>query len=760
VILVAENQTSNNSASQNNPPATQGPLIIPKPLASGATDNPNAPQSGPVASFSSLENDASYFPLLSKSPGFADAMIKANQSGDFDNDSTMPLSLVMSRNLRVMEGSDLYKDATPQKRMAYQLAFFKKYVEPITRSTGTKVEFKEWLKDRGTYWQYQVNPAAQDKILGGLLPIPKKVLKDVEKNINERNTALASGVASGVLHTLKAGEEAKRLAHQEFTRVTSELSLGSALLNPHIAPYVVPEIFNKEYLTLRESGKEQEIDQYLKDDKWVAENGYQQSISNKLLRGAGEMTVQIPAFMASDGLLEGLQVPEVLGMAEATGLKKIASRSIYNAAQGLLVGPTTGEDPLKAARNFGLATLVIEPPMMFLSKLWGWGGGKLLSPMIDNAANAVKTKSVETVVSPVSTALAGSQKQKISAATVQSLNDLTGGNFYKATDVAKKQALAKLAKAAPELAEQISFIEKNAVGVDAAKDLVRQRASVPQLNDVLAKLEKASGKETHAAVAESLSARAQAQTIVKKGKSVADVLHGREIIDPDTGEVVPGAASAKSLEFGDNLSKHIDSQLTKLGLGKDKIQFERRGHKLLFYLNVLMTDNQRLGATKARNKEFQILLQKLQEEFPGEKGRLPNLISASDKVWNDIEQASKAGLMKEGEPFRYFRQHSSPGESPFSHEVKLLQQASKADDEAAKAAKITEQKTPEQIQDEKLKAAFAKGTTEKRDTNIMAQALQELFPGKKWTDLTDPTDQSKVARRAGEIAKELNKGKK
>ena len=733
-------------------PQTSDNII--KPVTSGAMDNPNAPQSslntGPIATFSSLQDDASYFPLLGKSPGFADAMIKANKSGDYDLKTTMPLPLVMNRNLRVLEDSDLYKNATPDMRIKYQAAFYKKYVEPLARSTKTNVPFDQWLKDRGMYWQYKTNPEKQNKPFHGLI---SNVLLDTKKE-KEQSTALASGIASVPLKAAQALETAKI----KFKEVIRDLSLGSALMNAEIMPHMGPIIMNPHYEEVRQ--RNDTLQQYLKADEWIAQNGYQQNLTNKLLRGTGELAGQVPAFIASDGLLEGFGVKELLGLSpsltkipEATAmLHKIAARSMYNAAQGYLVGTLTGEDAKKSAKDFGIGTALIELPLLLFGKMFSWGGGKLINAMADKASEAIKTGDIETKVSPVTTAMAGSQKQKISAATVQALNEMTGGKFSKAPDVEKRAALSLLARARPELANQVAFIEKTAIGADAAAELVRQRSAVPELDNVLKKMEAVSKTPTHETVANALHDNSKADMMRRSSdKWVKDVFSSdrvKNLIDKDiekhTGvptrratDIVPGAAGAKSLEFGDNLSKYIDGKLEKLGMGK--VKFEQRKDKYLFFLNILQTEQRQLGTSAERNKTFHLLLNKLQEEFPGDEGRLPNLLKMSDKIWSDMDTLSKAGHMKEGEVFRYWRQHSRPGQSPFSWEVEATQQAAKAEEVEARSAKEVPQETPEQIQDKKLKEAFSRTVdkgTGKKDTMKLQDAVQQLYPGKTFNDLT------------------------
>jgi len=722
-------------------------IAIPTPITSGALDNPNAPQAPASANNQSpvMINTDEMFPLLSKSPGFKEALARADASGSYEPETTLPPSVVMQRHLKTLEESDLYKNATPEKRLAYQAAFYKKYVEPVNKAANYKGDFKAWARDRGTYWQGKVNPSAQDKPLGGIIP---GLTRADEKKHEEALKAGASGVVSTVLHTAKALEEAKRTAIFHFQNITKEFSLGAAMLNATVAPHMGPIIMNPHYTSVREDKTEKKLDEYLSADEWYALNGYKQNLTNKIMRGAGEFAGQLPAFELSEGLLGKVGIGELLNVDKATGIAKIASKSIYNAAQGYLVGTVSGESGPKEAAGFGIGTAIFTPAEMFLGRIFGWAGGKGVSDLADIAIKDIKTKSPVTTVSTPTIALAGSQKQKISAAVISALNDLTGGNFSKAPEVSKKIALSKLAKVAPEFADQIAYIDQTIVGVDAAQDLVKQRAAVPELNNVLTKLEGASKQQTHESISHAANKDSLDTLIRNYPQKAIDHLYGKGTIDPDTGQAIrPGAASAKSLEFGENLTKHVDAQLDKLGLGKNKIQFEARGHKFLFYLNILMTDQQRLGPSKERNKVFTALLSKLQEEFPGDKGRLPNLLLMSDKVWSDIDQATKAGLMKEGEPFRYWRQHSAPGESPFAHEVKLLQQASEAESKAAESAKKVPQETEEEALNRRMREATQKVSG--KDTMKLGDALKELYPGKKFEELTSEERQKVINRSLG-----------
>lgn len=766
----------------------QSDVTIPTPLTSGALDNPNAPQRSASEQPSKVigGNNVDLFPLLSKSPGFIEAMVKADNSGSYDPETTLPPAMIMQRNLKVMEGSDLYKKATAQDRIKYQAAFYKRYVIPAQRAAKYKGSFREWLQDRGTYWQGQVDPKSQDKPLGGLVP-------GVNKESKEKLDAFASGLAKTGLTIAQQAEEARRYTVQKFQNISKEFSLGTAMLNAEIAPHMGPIIMNPHYKEVRQSGTAKEINQLLKDDEWFGVHGYKQTTANKLMRGGGELAGDLPLFFATDGIMgltvEGItdttKAAQVASRLPMSGLKQVGAKAIGNAAQGYLIGAAEGKDPNKEAAAFGIGggllhlagwqvtEGLISPAAKYLGKIFGYGGGKLLNELATHGEANVLAKAPEATSSSVATSLAGSQKQKINAALVMSLNDLTGGNFSKAPTEAKKEALAKLAVAAPEFAQQIAFIEKNIIGIEAAKNLVAQRAAVPEFNDVLTKLEKASGQATHETVADAAHKETSAQMMRRSSdKWVQEVFKDeitKRLINEDiakrTGiqrrstDVVPGAASTKSLEFGENLSKHIDDKLAKIGLGKDKLQFETRKDKLLFFLNILTAENRipGLGPTKERQQVFHALLNKLQEEFPGEQGRLPNLLAASDKVWTDIENLTKAGKVNEAGVLRYWRQHSRPGESPFAHEVQLLQEAAKADSDAELRSKTVSQVSPEEedkklakAQTEQLKTAVTK--TSSTHTTDLQQAAKKLFPNKKFEDLTSAEREQAVNVSLGKPA--------
>jgi len=638
-------------------------------------------------------------------------------------------------SLRMLEGSDMYKDADPKKKVALETLFFNRYVKPRSPS----MDLKEWLNGRGTVFQMQQKPDS-----------------DFSKYYLDTSHKVALSVAEGVTDVAKAGRDMYDSARQKFQNLKEQSGLGVALLNAELRPHMGPIIMTPEHYEVSHSNPNvpvlsqlsgMKLDELYKASKYAGENYYQDTMKDKALHITGKVVAQTPVFMATDGILdEGLGLDSLLNIKEATGIKGLASRSVYNGAKGYLIGKATGDDPEASALGF----IGFGEAARLFGKMFVWGGGKLISSVLADTGVKAAGGAAETAVSPFSVAMGGSPKQKMTASVYKAAMEMTQGNFGKLSKDAQVEVLNKLASKSPELAQNIGLLDKTATGVVSAQDLVRQREALPEFNKLLTSLEKISGDATHQTIADSVARKEANQAIVNNpAQWAAKQLEGESRVESITrqgqpkagsGTVAPGAARAKSLEFESNMTKRIDEQLTKVKLGPDKIQFEDRRHKFLFYLNVLMTEQKQLGPSKARNREFDHLVKHLQTMFPGDEGRLPNLIKASDKVWGDIENASKAGIKNDNEVFRYWRQHSLPGQSPFAHEQELLKKAQAADELAKQTDKLVSQRPVEEEerlakeQTEKLKKETERtSSTHKQD---LKGAVEKLFPGKKFEDLS------------------------
>jgi len=93
---------------------------------------------------------------------------------------------------------------------------------------------------------------------------------------------------------------------------------------------------------------------------------------------------------------------------------------------------------------------------------------------------------------------------------------LTGGNFVKAPKWRQDQAISKLGKVAPEISGELGFINERIVEAKAASQTLKQRAMIPEFNDLLTKLEKVSGTPAPKAIAESVAKKAENRQLVKR----------------------------------------------------------------------------------------------------------------------------------------------------------------------------------------------------------------------------------------------------
>lgn len=590
------------------------------------------------------------------------------QSTTITTDDGTPLrpDVAMHRAAQKLESSAFYQNLDFKKKLGAQRFVYDKYVTPANNQLGTNISFFDWSKTRFSKG--------------------KNVISD-----NATTTEKVTGaVAHGLNTTLEAGYHAYQAGDEQFNKALQNTKAVSTYVGNLAKGNIQgPVTINPKDTPVKHS---QMIEDYFKKSSNWMEAGYDKSFKDRAIKEVGNLAGQAPAFVASDGILEGVGLRSLLMESKiATGSKiaKVGAHLLYNASNGYLLGLGTNVNPLKEAVNWGIGGTALEgvghylvapawkyagePVWDYISKLMGTGGTKLVSQVVSHAKDLITKDAVESKVSPVSVALGGTPKQKISAATITMLNDLVGeGGWSKATTEQRNQAIAKLADKMPELADTLAAANKPLVQAKVQAETLKWRQSVPEANNVLTQLEQLDQTPTVKSITNSVVEKAQAR---------------RMIMNP--GKVKVGAASADSLEFENNVSKKVDTQLTKLGLGKDKIIFEDRGHKLLFYLNLLMTEQKSLGPTSERNKMFTFVTKHLNERYP--EKTLPQLVEMSNSVWTKLENLTKAGYMKEGEPVRFFRQSElRPGESPFGHEIWLLREAAQKENAEA----LVQQPTP------------------------------------------------------------------
>lgn len=747
------------SNGQKNPSGTPFPIIpiamgpgmpnIPVPYFSGTVDNPNAPQKSSSASIPSTDDQ---FPLLSKSKGFKEAMAESEQADEKGpEESTLPRSVIMQRNLTKLEDSEIYKRATGLERVKLQSAFYRKYVEPLGRRNAQPVKLEEWLKARGDQWLEKH-------------PNPKFSHGDPYK--------FQMAASHEALKLAASPVDAYNAARQMFQNLKEQVGAASATFNATVLPHMGPVMLNPEHLEVKKldpkvPGVGMTLDELYKTSKYVQENYYQDTVYDKLvLKGGGSIAGALPAIGLAEGGLAELGVSDLLGLEARTATKGIAGpitksvfgkaagfakdvgkKSIYEGAQGYLLGSVEHEgQPIHEAINFAVGSAILGGSAKLLGKLGMWGGSKLLETSTGKAVSDYFSKTPDTQVTQAAVALGGSEKQKITRSIVQAINETTGGKFWTMPKEAQQAALKIIARKSPELAGEAGLIDKHITELQALQSLNLWRESMPEANEVLRKLEGLSKEPTSKTIANNVAAREQAQHMRRgSDKFIAEALKSPEVqnlINKDISSQVPGAASAKSLEFSGNFTKHVDQRLDRLGLGKDKFTWESRGHKLLFYLNVLSAETKAQGPSTFRDKESQLLMHQLHQEFPNKK--LEDLLGMSDAIWTKIQNMEKAGQIKAGQPTRIWRQtHLGPGESPFAHEVDLLQKAHKAEQEGVVTKTVEQIKAEAKAKPEPVKmklfvtkadeAALRKLGHSQAEINKMkpAEAQQALEAGSK-----------------------------
>jgi hypothetical protein len=839
------------------------------PMASGATDNPNAPQSpvptvpAKIKPFGTTPQKPDYdpnFPLLSQSKGFKAAMEKDEKEHPYDYDpdeSTLPKSVLMQRHLNILENSPLYKQANAELRVKFQMAFWKKFVEPLGRENQNPVSLRDWMKARGEEWlKTHPNPkinvgrtfSKDDPFYQGRIPtdLTKTSLAGAHELITQ-GAGTVDAASSIATHT--QWENVKK----DWFNLKSQVGAAMALLNGQLAPHMgslnidIPhKDINEVHYNPDIPGMGMKLDELYETSKYVQHNYYSDTVKDQLLlKGGGEVLGSLPALTgigAAGEFAGGLraldkstllteQTPEeISAMRKLYAAGKVFGRfgvvagdvgrkSIEGAATGYLMGSMEREGhPTRDAINFAIGDAFFSGGGKLLGKLRVWGDGKVTEEMLDKAVADYTGKQPHATVTPVAVAMAGSPQQKIMAGLMAAINKETGGAFWNAPEAAKKATLTSLAKKYPEFAENAGWLDQHITELQALNQTTQWRELMPEADAALKKLEALSGEPLPKTVAREVADKERAKAIrtapvgavakaiekptglgmirsshedkITVAQGVVDALRTRLAREEaeNSGEMyetksklakaedklndlksktVPGAARASSLEFGDNFTKHVDQRLDSLGLGKDKYTWESRGHKFLFYLNVLASETKEKGPSTERAQEAQLLMHQLSQEFPGKN--LKELLGMSDALWHKISALERGGFVKPGAPTRIFRQtHLGPGESPFAHEVDLLQKAAKADAERARdiKAKLKEEKRAKAAEEAKVgKAAKAekieKAPTESKEFKTAAEqyvaALRKL--GYSTDDIKKMTPQELVEIISSKKAKAEPKAK-
>lgn len=558
-----------------------------------------------------------------------------------ESSSELRPDVAMHRAINKIESSDFYKKADPGKKIAIQKRLFTEYVIPARAVTDSaNLSLKDYIRGRITKG----------------------------KNVLAENTPTVVKAGGAVAHGYTSMAEAAYGFYQKGDEEYNKAKVTAQAKIPYKGPFNLPDTTGVKH------GNET-LEQVFKNDKNWMESRYRGFTDKYVIAGGGTIAGQGPAFKMAGGIVRGAGLRALFnkGLSAAAGgymagATKLAASMLTHASEGYIVAKATHDDPTTSAIGFALlgpiGEAVMGPAEKFVSQVKVAGGDKVLSQLVAHTKKVFEEGGVETTIHPAIIAKVGTPKQKITAATWQMLNELAGGEGWaKATPEAKGAAMRKLAELAPELNDQLAIASPELFQAHVASETNKWRASSPQAHDVLSKMEQISGEPLAKSVTDSVVTKAKMERMVANPQTIIDSV---------------GAAKADSPEFEGPFSKKVDEKLNKLGFGPNRITFEDRGHKLLFYLNVLLGEAKAHGATAAQNKEFNLLHQHLMNRF--KDTTFPDLIKMSDGVWAKVEQLDKAGYMKEGQPVRFFRQSEvRPGESPYGHEVWLAREAAAAD---------------------------------------------------------------------------------
>jgi hypothetical protein len=531
--------------------------------------------------------------------------------------------VILHRGLTKFESSDTFKKMSPREKIASYQAIYKKYAVPALKAKGLNTSMFDWIKERS-----------------GQVPT-------IAEQASKKEVA-AAGIAHGFTSMLKAGND----------------------------------FYEKHFMFPEEVNKRGRIRQAIKDvidreAKVTAQYHNPKSIKSELLFTAGTAGGQVPAFALTDGIMGKFGLTELLegeALAKAGPAEKFFAKSIKDAAEGYLVGAATGDNPKQSAVAFAVMNPLGRAGFKFISKLTGLGGTKLVSETVEKAVNRAEVAAPETTASSAVVSTVGTPKQKLTAAMVRTLQSaLPKGKMWNAASPEERQfAIEVLAKQEPEIAKSLLQQNEELVALKAEQDLTAQRKASPGLNGLLSKIESLDKTPSSVSIAKHAGEEATTANV----KASPNIAYFR-----NNGTVVPGAASISSLEFESNMSRRVDEALSQMGIGKDKIAWEDRGHKLLFFLNVLEAEHAMKGPSKEREMLTQMLMRHLGDRYPQASPEM--MVGMSDQVWNKLEALTKAGMFDATEgPVRVWRQtHLGEGTSPFAHEVKLFRQAGMAGSE-------------------------------------------------------------------------------
>jgi hypothetical protein len=364
-------------------------------------------------------------------------------------------------------------------------------------------------------------------------------------------------------------------------------------------------------------------------------------------RAAGFMEKQAPfiATVEGVGLAGGLLRTEAISeeLLGKSAMTKYAYRALKGAAEGYLGMKASGSSD-RAAKSMSKFSAEIEvgfAALPYLGKLLGIGGPKALKSSVD----AVVSSTPEAIEKATTKTIRGA----VVKATAQSLNEVAQHlgfkNFWEAQNKGQAGKVVEgLMGLAGQANKEFAVHNKDLVKVEAEHDFT-ELAKNPLGNKFLQLLQSHGANPVQDTV----------EHVVQATKAVSGMPLEKSTV---------GAAAAGSLEFSDNLTKKIQSN----------IPFEKRSHKFLAALSTLFDEAKAKGGkmSKSDNELFNAIQNQLDQDPEFRDLTLQQRLEAGANVHKHIDNIIKEGKIGPDGKKRFWRSTEvKPGEvhGPFQRQL-------------------------------------------------------------------------------------------
>lgn len=499
--------------------------------------------------------------------------------------------MTLVEGLRNLEGSDKYKALDPTKKRALQEHIFDKYVGPQMKERRADVDLAgaktSWVNSR--LGVANVEPTSKkDLALSAELSLAKGGIK-TERTVLNIDDALFKGFVRfappSIQEAIKKTDYYKkfpeRMSDAQWKLDRQEDRINSALgMN-----------INKNLQTK------------------VAEfpgrvGGFieQQAPFAVVMEGTGYM----------GGILRGEAITEAL--LDGSSKAKYAYNALKGAADGYLsakLEDRSDQEAKSTAKSFAAFEGIGGPTLAYLGRLLGIGGAQALKQSTEAVINSSKEQVEKASTEKISGAL--------TKATAKSLNEVAQQlgfkDFWDAQ--AKKQGnkvVDGLMQVAGKANSEIALHNPDLVKAHAESEL-KELTQNPLGLKVL-QIAKANGED---------SVQAITQHVMDTTRALGGQVERSSV----------GAAAAKSLEFSDNLSAKI----------KTNIEFEDRSHKFLGALRMLFDEAEGKGGkmSKSDNELFNAIQNQLDQD-PKYRGLgLKDRLEAGRNVLDHIDKIISKG---------------------------------------------------------------------------------------------------------------------